>query len=216
MSVLIILIAIGVGILFTSSQQLGSSTTAPVAPSQTLPQVIPGVPSSLYRNDSLGFTIAYPSATPTPTDPSPTALQTSGFEGYLSVTQTPVVGFPLPMSLMSGTNLGEAGVYIGATTSPAVVAKCTQTSTAAGETSAGDMVVDGASFTVTTSTGVGAGNTYEMISYRTVHNDACIEVVELLHSLNIANYPPGTVSEFDRAKFSGILDNLVQTFVLIK
>jgi hypothetical protein len=205
--VLLILIAIGAGILFTSYQQPDSHNAAPVSEaSKTLPEIISGTPSSLYRSDAFGFTIMYPSSI---------TVQTSGFDGYLSVTHTPLAGFALPASLFEGTNLTEAGVYIGASTDPAIVAVCTQPSSDAHENTIGDMVVDGASFKVTTSTDVGAGNLYEMTSYRTVHNNACIEVVELLHSTNSTNYSPGTVQEFDHQKFSGILDALVQTFTLI-
>lgn len=209
MSVLLILIAIGAGILFTSyQQQPWTDNTSPLyTGSQALPEIITGTASNLYRSDSLGFTIDYPSSA---------SIATNGFEGYLNVTQTPLAGFVLPPSLFEGTNLGEAGVYIGASTDPAIVAVCTKPSLDANESSAGDMVVDGASFSVTTSTGVGAGNIYETTSYRTVHNGACIEIVELLHSSNIANYTPGTVEQFDHQKFSGFLDGIVQTFALIK
>jgi len=207
--ILLALIAIGGIALYVSPKPLMhlQDATSLVQTSPDSIEIIPGTPSIAYTDASFKFTIVHPVSA---------LMQTSGFEGYLPTTQTPVVGFALPESLFAGTNLGDAGVYIGATSSPRVVATCTNPSSADGETLVGDMVVDGAAFKITISTGVGAGNIYDATSYRTVREGTCFEVVELLHSSNIANYTPGTVTQFDRQKISAMLDLMTQTFVFTR
>jgi hypothetical protein len=140
-------------------------------------------------------------------------LATTGFEGFLPVTKTPVIGFSLSTDLFQGTNLTEAGVYIGATTTPAIVSTCTAPQASAGESEAtSSAIIGGTSFAEFDSTGAGAGNIYQEKSFRTVKSNACFEIVELLHSGQIANYPSGSVTAFDETKFSGMLDAMVNTF----
>ncbi len=114
--------------------------------------------------------------------------------------------------MSAGTNLAEAGVYIGATTTPSTVAVCTDLAPNSGETSLGTITIGGANFAAFTSTDQGAGNIYQGKTYRRVQNGACLEIVELLHYGNINNYTAGQVVQFDQAKFQGILDSIVQSY----
>jgi hypothetical protein len=171
-----------------------STTTAPA-------DIIAGTPNQTYTNSHLSFSIEYPA----------TASATSDFSsGFLPLTQTPVIAFELPRSMFSGTNLAEAGVYIGATTTPSVMSTCTQQ--VQGETATTSQTVGGQNFSVFTSTDAAAGNRYQEKTFRAFQNGSCLEIVELLHYGVIENYPPGTVQQFDEAKFSGILDSIVQTY----
>jgi len=56
------------------------------------------------------------------------------------------------------------------------------------------------------------GNVYEVTSYRTLHDDACYEVVLFLHYANMGVYSPGTVSEFDREAVVARLRQVLYTF----
>ena len=80
----------------------------------------------------------------------------------------------------------------------------------------GTTTINGATWNVFTSADAGAGNFYESKTFRTVHGDTCFEMVELLHSGNIGNYPAGTVVEFDKAKFQGMLETIAHTFTFTK
>lgn len=176
-----------------------SSDLSP-APAQ---EIITGVSNTTYSNSALSFAMFYPStATSSAVD----------YAGYLPVTQTPLTSFVLPNNLFKGTNLGEAGVYLGATTSPEIVASCTKPSEEFGEKSQGTTNINGADFAIFTASDAGAGNFYETRSYRTTVKDTCLEIVEMLHSANIGNFPPDTVTAFDHDKFSGILEAIVGTF----
>jgi hypothetical protein len=108
------------------------------------------------------------------------------------------------------TNLSEAYLILTATTDPAIVSTCTQPSTQVAETVTGQETVNGYTFTRSEFNGVAAGNIYAQISYRTVWDNKCFEVIFLIHSTNIGNYNPGTVVAFDQAallkKFEAVLD----------
>jgi len=204
---IIVLLLIGAFVWWNS----GANPTAPTmststAVTTTTGDIIAGVPNATYTNSRLSFTITYPS----------TATSSAfDFSGFLPRTQTPVVSFVLPSSMSQGTNLGEAGVYIGATTTPAAMRACESPVSNGGETSVGTTTINGQEFASFTSSDAGAGNFYDSKIFRTYQNGACFEIVELLHSGNIGNYPAGTVSEFDKSKFQGILDAIVRTYASV-
>jgi hypothetical protein len=168
----------------------------------TVPEIIPGVASVRYDNSQLGFSLFRPETS---------TVETQGFEAYLPLTQTPVAAMALPKDLFKGTNLMEAGVYIGASSSPAMATKWNLPSADSTEVPAGALVISGVSFAAFTSTEAAAGNVYEEKVYRVLRDDTCFEIVELLHSGNIDNYPAGVV-EFDKGTFQGYLAAIVRTF----
>jgi hypothetical protein len=188
-----------------TSTQGPTTTVSPSSTTATISEIIPGAASVGYENKQFGFSLYRPQNS---------AVETQGFGAYLPLTQAPVVAITLPMELFEGTNLIEAGVYIGASSSPAKVSKWNLPSAETAEVPAGTIEVNGTSFAVFTSTGAGAGNIYEERVYRALHDDTCLEIVELLHSGNIGNYEPGVV-EFDRGKFQRYLEAIVQTFSFV-
>ena|SRR5581483_6583581 len=198
--ILIIIVLIGAGLYFSTTSN-NPATSQPA----TTPQIITGVDNKTYTDPHLHFTMLYPATA---------AASDVNYTGYLPLTQNAVVSFTLPKDMFKGTNLGEAGVYIGATTSQKALQSCTNALVDFGEKAAGTQQINGTTFNVFTSTGVGAGNIYDETDYRTVQNGTCIEVVELLHSGNIGNYPPGTTKEFDHPTFKGYLDGMVNTLHL--
>jgi hypothetical protein len=157
----------------------------------------------LYQDDLLGFGITYQNQH---------KVKTDGFEGFLPMTNTPIFAIELPSSLFIGTNLSEAGVYIGASSSNAIFNTCSKPSKDAGEIYIGKTTINGGIWHVFTSTGVGAGNIYEQETYRTTYEYTCYEMTVLLHSGNIHNYPEGAVVEFDKPKFQNLLNSIARTF----
>lgn len=165
--------------------------------------ILPGIQDLTYLDKKLSFSIQYPAIATT---------SAADFSGYLALTQTPLTSFVLPRSMYEGTNLVDAGVYVGASSSPEVIRSCASSSPATGETATTSVTINDADFWVFESAGAGAGNFYETKTYRRLENGWCVELVELLHSGNIANYPAGTVTEFDKAKFQNILEAIVHTY----
>ncbi|MFA6255202.1 MAG: hypothetical protein WC675_04220 [Patescibacteria group bacterium] len=171
------------------------------------PVIISGVNSLLYDDQEFGFQLWYPEGS---------KIEKQSFAGYLSVTKNPLVAVLLDQNFFAGTNLGEAVVVVGSGSDTETLNKCNQADTYNDEKDLGLAVINGVQFHKFSSTGIGAGNLYESTIYRVIKNNSCYEIVEVLHSGNIYNYTPGTVVEFDKAKFSGILEKIAQTFEFSK
>jgi hypothetical protein len=110
------------------------------------------------------------------------------------------------------TNLSEAYLLLAATADPAIVSTCTQPSTQVAETVTGLVSINNITFTRSEFVGAAAGNRYDQVTYRTVWADKCIEMVFLIHSTNIGNYPPGTVVEYDRAALLSKFETVLNSF----
>jgi photosystem II stability/assembly factor-like uncharacterized protein len=120
--------------------------------------------------------------------------------------------FIAPSYYYPTTNLVEAGLVLTATTDPGIVSTCTQPSNQTSEKVTGEVTVNGHTFTRSEFTGAAAGNEYDQVFYRTVSGGKCIEVIFLIHSGNIGNYPPGTVVEFDLARLLNKFEEVLTTF----
>ena len=104
---------------------------------------------------------------------------------------------------------------MGVCNDPQQVSTCTQPASLGGpETALGETTVNGVNFTKSEATGVGAGNIYEQIYHRGVHNDSCYEVTYFVHYGNIGNYSPGAVTEFDRTALYQQLDEILASLIL--
>jgi hypothetical protein len=111
------------------------------------------------------------------------------------------------------TNLSEAYLLLAATTDPAIVSTCTQPSSQFAETVTGQVSVNNYTFTRSEFSGAAAGNRYDQVSYRTVWDNKCFELIYLIHSTNIGNYTPGTVVEYDRPALLNKFDTILNTFL---
>ncbi len=183
----------------TTSQ---SPTTTAGTPTSIAPEMIAGVPSVLYEDDLLSLY-----------RPDTSAITNGGFEQFLPLTQSPQVAIVLPEELFDGTNLIEAGVYMGVK-AVADLPGFWEDPYGPLEEAAGNTDFAGLTWTTFTASEGAAGNTYDQRIYRTVSGDRCFEVVEFLHSGQIGAYEPGTVEEFDRAKFEGYLEAIVRSLTL--
>lgn len=170
----------------------------------SFPEIIPGVRSVSYENKEFGFEAWYPEGS---------SIKNENLEGYLKAAASGVTAFAVFLSedLFKGMNLSEAAVLVGVSPETNAVQRCSVLFDPS-EQAGGTAFIGDNSFHVFESTGAAAGNIYESKIYRAIYNGSCYEIVELLHSENIGNYPEGAVAEFDKAKFSGILEKIVQTF----
>ena len=114
------------------------------------------------------------------------------------------------------TNLSEAYLFVSSTSDSQIVAACTEPNQSGGgpEQIVGNEVVNGFTFVHTTSDGAGAGNYYQQEIYRMVNKNECYEVIYFIHSTNIGNYTPGTVTEFDRIALIQKFDSIFSTFTI--
>jgi hypothetical protein len=115
----------------------------------------------------------------------------------------------------SSTNLSEVYFLLGVSDDAQEISTCTEPASLGGqETILGETTVNGVDFTKSEATGVGAGNVYEQVYYRTVHNGSCYEISYFVHYGNIGNYPPGAVTEFDRTALYQQLDEILTSLIL--
>jgi hypothetical protein len=159
-------------------------------------------PSNLetYTDNSYNFSIQYPKDD----------VFSQGSQ-YAFAAQNSLISINLPESYYPGTNLGEASVIIGVTSTPALVNNCLQPQLE-NEKVQGVKNIDNKEFIRFIGEGVGAGNIYDTTSYRLVYNNSCYEIVLLMHSGNIGNYPTGAVKEFDRLATLEKLNIIAETF----
>jgi hypothetical protein len=62
----------------------------------------------------------------------------------------------------------------------------------------------------------GAGNFYDETVYALEGSKPCLAIRYFIHSTNVANYPEGTVRQFDRAALTAMYDRIRSTFALAK
>jgi|WetSurMetagenome_2_1015567.scaffolds.fasta_scaffold61927_2 membrane-bound inhibitor of C-type lysozyme len=121
----------------------------------------------------------------------------------------------IPRSFLPGTNFGEAKFSVGTSADPDAVKNCLKASYGDFGTTT-ILTIGDRQFTKITYTDVGAGNYYDIASYRTVYNGQCYVAETLIHSSNIENYSPDQgIKPFDRLKVSLILDGMVRSFKLL-
>ena len=77
-------------------------------------------------------------------------------------------------------------------------------------------IINGVTFYRDEFTGAAAGNIYDSTLYRTWNNTLCLEAALTIHTSNIANFQPGTVTEVDQSKPMAVLLQILDTFKFTK
>jgi hypothetical protein len=181
------------------------STSTPSGGATTTPAV------ATYRSDRGGFTFQY--------DASYTMREdTSGpYSGWPFLTQqagTKSVTISISTTTQPQTNFAGAEFRVAYSSSSNALAKCATVDPNQNFPSAvSQEVVNGIRFTSYKTSDAGAGNFYNTTSFRTLHAGACYAVDLMIHSTNIANYPPERqIQQFDAAKAESALRAILQTF----
>ena len=116
---------------------------------------------------------------------------------------------------LTTTNLNEVYYLLGISDDPQQVTTCTGSlNFEQPETELGTTTINGVDYTKSQGGGVGAGNIYEQVYYRGLHNGSCVEITYFVHYGNIGNYPPGAVKEFDRTALYQELDEITASLIL--
>lgn len=116
----------------------------------------------------------------------------------------------LPGSLQPNTNFSEATITLGASNNQEAVAACT--SARNGET-VGVNTIPNSPFMLFERTDAGAGNFYDIQSYRIGHDGYCIALETVVHTTNIGNYDPSQgIVEYHGTRIRGALQEVVRTF----
>ncbi len=122
------------------------------------------------------------------------------------------VKFTIPGTIATGTNLSiDTGISVE--TLPRAK-NCTGDIYIKDNVKAQPITENGVQYSMASTSGAGAGNFYEEVVYALVNSAPCTAVRYLIHSTNIGNYTPGTVTEFDRAALVNDFDTIRQSLVL--
>ncbi len=171
-----------------------------------------GASTSVFTDQGNTFTFDYPSQ----------FSASGGGVGYTTQWMHNATGsgmilatLTIPSSFEPHTNFAGATFTVGTSADPSAVAGCL--TDANGATATGTQIsLNGTPFAELSYEDAGAGNFYDVVSYRTVRNAQCYAVEYTIHSTDLGNYPPGSVSQFDQSSVDAILNGIVQSFRFLR
>lgn len=175
------------------------------------------MPKYIFTDEAQTFAFAYPKAFTLVGDPIGFTTQ---WRENATTNGDRLVTVVIPKSFMPKTNFSEATFTVGTSADPASMDLClrasngeVEASPVANPVSAGNFSINGVKFSKYKLGDAAAGNFYDTTSYRTKRNGLCYAVEYTIHSTNIGNYDPSQgITEFDRAKIQGLLEEIVQSF----
>lgn len=162
----------------------------PAAPTTTVPAAtMPQDGWAPYRSDAYGFSVRYPEDWTV--DP-----------GYAYTLLGPDqairgVAFRVPADARAGTNLAQDSAVSVERADGGACTPATFLGTELRDTAT--VTENGRSWQVGRGGGAGAGNFYDETVHVTEAGGACYGIRLFIHTTNVANYDPGTVTEFDRS-----------------
>lgn len=178
---------------------------APVETVPTTPEVPVMVDESLtYASTTMGIAVKYPKE----------YVLNDAFSNTSVNPQKPIHGvkFTLPVEMATGTNLSaDSGISIEQLPR---ANKCSGDIYLAANVKSRDQVEGNIIYSFASSSDAGAGNLYEEYVYAISSSTPCTAVRYFIHTTQIANYPTGTVREFDRAALIAAFDKIRQSLVL--
>ncbi len=119
----------------------------------------------------------------------------------------------IPRAFQPKTNFGEATVNVGVSSDKIAILSCTSPQPNAGQIAIGSTNINGVNFSIISSTDAGAGNLYDITSYRTVYKNKCYNIETTVHSMNIGNYPTDQgINAYDKDAVQKVLDDVVNSF----
>ncbi len=152
-----------------------------------------------YLDEAAGFTIRYP---------ADYLVDTSyKYQGLGPDKNISGVKFTIPETLALGTNLSSYDTGVSVEIIPAV-RNCNAGLFIYGNTDVQTINENGIYYSFASTNEGAAGNFYEEKVWALPGTHPCLAVRYFIHSTNIANYPEGTISEFDRASLIKQFDKI--------
>ncbi|MHB1087125.1 MAG: MliC family protein [Minisyncoccota bacterium] len=166
---------------------------------------VPGQePRSTYASSTLGISIKYPKS----------YTLNAGYQ-YLGFPKKPINGVKvlIPATMATGTNLSMNDTGVSIEQLPRALS-CTGDIFIIDNVKATSVTENGVSYSMATTSGAGAGNLYEEMVYAISGSKPCTAVRYFIHSMNIGNFEPGVVREFDRTALLADFDKIRASLVL--
>ncbi|MBI5134204.1 MAG: hypothetical protein HZA81_02345 [Candidatus Taylorbacteria bacterium] len=123
----------------------------------------------------------------------------------------PGVAFIVPRTLYSGTNLSPDS-FVSVESLPGN--DCTPSRFILTDDPGRRIVLGGVAYLYAESATAGAGNVYEDAVYVRDAGERCVAVRKLAHLTNVANYPKGSIREFDRSILSRAAEDVARSLVI--
>ncbi len=199
--VVVVIIALG-GWYFRSSigSLFGGSPQAPVSQE-------PADPTAdwlTYASSTMGISIKYP--------PGYALSDTYAYTQVSAKKPIRGVSIAVPAAIATGTNLGS-DTYLSVEQLPHAK-NCTGDIFVPDNVTAHDVLDNGITYSVATTTGAGAGNRYEENVWAVKDSKPCTAVRYYIHYAAIENYPSGTVQPYDAAALASAFDQIRRTLAL--
>lgn len=191
----IILIAAGAWFVIMRQKQ-----TPPPVPVDTTPVKT----TETYASTTLGVSLEYPKEF--------TTNEVYAYNHFGPKKLIRGVSFVIPFTMATGTNLSPE-TYVSVEQLPNAK-NCTGDIFIVPNVKPQTVTENGVEYSVATTSDPGAGNLYEETVYAIVGSKPCTAVRYFVHSMQIANYEPGTVTEFDRAGLLSKFDALRRSLML--
>lgn len=123
------------------------------------------------------------------------------------------VSFTIPAAMTDGTNLSD-DTRLSVETLPDVTSCTADLFLPAGADTPTETTEYGTDYSVASLSDAGAGNLYDETVYALVGTSPCLAVRTFIHSTNLANYDPGTVTAFDEAALTAQFDAIRKTLIV--
>ena len=158
-----------------------------------------------FASSEFGFSLRYP--------PGYTLNGGYVFDGFGPGHDITGVSFTIPEAMTTGTNLA-ADTRLSVETLPDAPA-CVATAFIPGPAeNVRTLTENGTQYSVASSSEAGAGNIFDTTVYALLGTSPCLAVRYFIHSANIGNFDPGTVTEFDRSALIAEFDAIRKTLVI--
>jgi cytoskeletal protein RodZ len=203
-AIAILIVIIGGGYL--AWKAISGASSQPEAPIQQPVEETPAVTDerASYASTTAGISLRYP----------------QGYtvnEAYINTSVNPSkpisgVKFTVPTQVATGTNLSaDSGVSVEWLPR---ANKCTGDIYLAANVRPIELADNGVSYSVATSSSAGAGNMYEEYVFAIASSSPCTAVRYFIHTTQLANYPEGSVREFNKAALLAEFDEIRRSLQL--
>lgn len=167
-----------------------------------------------FASEAYGISIQYPGFAAADAGAGTPSL---GWQSGSEIAGTVIVEITIPKTFEPDTNFGDARLVVGRSADAKAVANCLKPMASAIKTPVSHKTVNGIDYTIVEGSDAGAGNYYDIVSWRAVKDKACYSIDQIIHSTNLANYPPEIgIKAFDQQRVRNVFDQMTATLTISK
>ncbi len=161
----------------------------------------------VYHSNEKGFTLRYPTGY--------SVKESYAYQGMGPGKSIAGTQFTIPQTLKGDTNL-SSDTYLSVEQFPRTPAdrSCTADLFLDGAPTTEDVTEGMLTYSMASASGAGAGNRYEETVYAIPGTNPCVAIRYRVHYGVLANYPEGTVREFDAVALKNQFDQIRRTLVV--